>query len=63
MSRLVVRAAVTVMLVSTATWMVSGPDGHRDALAGVGQADLDSLAADHDGFADGDPPEAEPGAA
>ena len=25
MSRLVVRAAVTVMLVSTATWMVSGP--------------------------------------
>jgi hypothetical protein len=56
MSRLVVRAAVTVMLVSTATWMVSGPTGHRDGLAGVGQAGLDSLAADHDGSADGDPP-------
>jgi hypothetical protein len=56
MSRLVVRAAVTVMPVSTATWMVPGPTGHRDGLAGVGQADLDSLAADHDGSADGDPP-------
>src|ERR1039458_4336064 len=30
-----------------------GPDGHRDGLAGVGQADLDSLAADHDGWAGG----------
>src|SRR3984885_11961108 len=33
-----------------------GSDGNRDGLAGVGQADLDSLAADHNGSADGDPP-------
>src|SRR6478672_9140040 len=39
-----------------------GPDGHRDGLAGVGQADLDFLAADHDGSADGDPPGDDEGA-
>src|SRR5438552_17335926 len=33
-----------------------GSDGNRDGLAGVGQADLDSLAAGHDRPADGDPP-------
>jgi hypothetical protein len=39
-----------------------GSDGNRDGLAGVGQADLDSLTADHDGSADGDPPGDDEGA-
>ena len=33
-----------------------GSDGDFDGFAGMGQADLDSLAADHDRPADGDPP-------
>ena len=56
MSRLVARAAVTVMPGSTATWMVPGPTVTATVLRSVGQAGLDSLAAGHDGSADADPP-------
>jgi hypothetical protein len=48
MARLVVRAAVTVMLVSTATWMVSGPAPvvHR----GLGVLDAGERPADVEQF-------------
>jgi hypothetical protein len=46
---------MTVMLVSTATWMVSGPTVTATVLPAWARPTLDSLAADHDGSADGDP--------